>query len=97
MAHFLNSPKIISVRFDDIDAETLVLMLSEQGVYVSAGSACTSHSSLPSNTLKAIGLSDEQSRSTIRISFSAYNTIEEVENAAAIIVNCVIALHNITG
>lgn len=81
--------KICSIGIDDVDAETLVVMLGEQGVCVSAGAACSSHSSQPSHVLKAIGLSDKVARETIRVSFSQYNTVEEVCKAAQIIVNCV--------
>lgn len=81
--------KICSIGIDGIDAETLVIMLGDNGVCVSAGAACSSHSSEPSHVLKAIGLSDKEARETIRVSFSRYNTIEEVQQAAQIIVNCV--------
>lgn len=91
-----NSPKIISVRFDDVDAETLKIILDTNGVYVSSSSACSSHSVKPSHVLKAIGLSDEEARSTIRISFSSYNTVDEMEMAAKIIVQSVLELKNIS-
>ena len=81
--------KICSIRFDSIDAETLVIMLGDNGVCVSAGAACSSHSSEPSHVLKAIGLSDKEARETIRVSFSRYNTVKDVQQAAQIIVNCV--------
>lgn len=92
-----NSSKILSLRFENIDAETLVLMLGERGVCVSAGSACSSHSSVPSHALKAIGLTDEEARSTIRISFSECNTVQEVREAAKIVAECVSLLQNIGG
>ena len=91
-----NSPKIISVRFDDVDAETLKIILDTNGIYVSSSSACSSHSVKPSHVLKAIGLSDEEARSTIRISFSSYNTVDEMEMAAKIIVQSVLELKNIS-
>lgn len=90
-----NTPKILSLRFDNIDAETLVIMLGERGVCVSAGSACSSHSSEPSHVLKAIGLTDEQARSTVRVSFSEYNTVTEAHKAAEIFADCVSLLKNI--
>lgn len=87
-----NTSKILSLRFNNIDAETLVIMLGERGVCVSAGSACSSHSSEPSHALKAIGLTNEQARSTIRVSFSEYNTVTEVHKAAEIVADCVCML-----
>ena len=86
--------KTINLRFDGIDAQTLLLMLDAQGVYVSAGSACTAHEDTPSHVLKAIGLTDEEARSSIRISFSHMNTIAEVEQAAQIITYCVKVLRS---
>ena len=90
-----NTSKILSLRFNNIDAETLVIMLGERGVCVSAGSACSSHSSEPSHALKAIGLTDEQARSTIRVSFSEYNTVAEAHEAADIVADCVSLLSSI--
>lgn len=87
--------KILSLKFDNIDAQTLVLMLGERGVCVSAGSACSSHSTEPSHVLKAVGLTDEQARQTIRISFSEYNTVFEAHEAAKIIADCVCELKSI--
>lgn len=84
--------KTISLRFDEVDAQTLLLMLDSIGIAVSAGSACTAHEDTPSHVLLAIGLTPEQARSTIRVSFSEKNTMEEVETAAAAIADCVSAL-----
>lgn len=86
--------KTINLRFDGIDAQTLLLMLDAQGVCVSAGSACTAHEDTPSHVLKAIGLTDEEARSSIRISFSHMNTIAEAEQAAQIIADCVKVLRS---
>ncbi len=98
----LNAPsnslkRILSVRFDGVDAETLVLMLSNKGIMVSAGSACDSRSSEPSHALLAIGLTDNQARETIRISFGKYNTMQDVKYAAGKIKQCVEAARNLRG
>lgn len=84
-----DSRRIISLRFDGIDAETLILALENSGVFVSAGAACNGHSSEPSYVLKALHLTDDEARSTIRVSFSRMNTEEEVEKAGEIIADCV--------
>jgi len=81
--------KILSLTFPGVDAETLILMLDQRGICVSAGSACSSHEVHPSHVLKAIGLSDEDARSTIRLSFSRENTWEEIEEASVVIAECV--------
>lgn len=81
--------KIISLRIVGIDAQTLLLILDNNGVCVSTGSACKSHENIPSRVLTAMGLSDEGARETIRISFSDQNTEEEVKEAAMKLVDCV--------
>ena len=73
--------KVISVTFKGVDAETLVLSLYPNDVYVSAGAACESHESVPSHVLKAIGYSDEAARSTIRVSLSSDTTKEDILTA----------------
>lgn len=83
------SPKIVNFYIEGIDAETLLLMLSARGICVSAGSACCSHESQPSHVLKAMGLSDAQARSSIRVSFSQYNTLEEMDEVTTAIAECV--------
>lgn len=88
--------KVVNVRFDGIDGETLVLALSNVGVMVSAGAACNSHNSEPSHVLKAIGLTDEEARSSIRISISSDTTNEAVVFAMLKIVNTVRDLLSIT-
>ena len=80
--------KTLNLRFDGVDAETLLLMLSTKGVCVSAGSACTSHESQPSHVLTAMGLSPDEARSSVRISFSKMNIQEEVCDAATIFAAC---------
>ena len=89
--------KILSLRFDGVDAQTLVLMADTRGVCISAGSACRSHDNEPSPALLAMGLTDEQARSTVRISFSIYNTLDEAREGARIIARCALSLKNSGG
>lgn len=84
--------KILNIRIDSVDAETLLLMLDARDICISAGSACRSHEANPSHVLKAMGLTDDESRSSIRISFSRYNTEDEVFEAAEKIALCARAL-----
>ena len=81
--------KTISITFPNVDAQSLILALDNQDICVSAGSACDSHDNVPSHVLKAIGLSDDAARQTIRVSFSKMNTGEEVFDAGEIIGRCV--------
>lgn len=90
-----NIGKIINLRFDDVDGETLLFLLSASDVMVSSGAACSSNSVEPSHVLIAFGLSEKQARESIRISFSDLNTKEEVIKAATIITNSVKCLREI--
>lgn len=88
-------PNILSVRFEGIDNNTLLTTLTEHGVLCSKASACESFSKQRSYTLKAIGLTNEQIDSSLRFSFSAENTHEEVVKGAEIVAKCVKALENL--
>ena len=70
-------PNILSVRFDGVNARELLTMLDVNGVYASAGSACTADSDEPSRVLLASGLTEEQALSTIRLSFCPETTADE--------------------
>lgn len=81
--------KILNLRFSGIDGETLLVMLDSLGVCVSAGSACNSKEHVPSHVLLAMGLSEEDARDSIRISFSASNTEAEIDAAANAFATCI--------
>lgn len=76
-----SAPQIVSITIDDVRSEVMLHSLEEQGIYVSAGSACSSNKPAPSRTLQGIGLPAKKLESTIRISFSVYTTEEEVDYA----------------
>jgi len=75
------APHIVSVSIEGVRSEVLLHALEERGVYVSAGSACSSHHPQPSATLTAIGVPKILLDSTIRISMSEMTTEEEVNYA----------------
>lgn len=81
--------KTLNLRIENIDSETLLLMLDSKGVCISAGSACHSHKSEPSRVLTSMGLSADEARDSVRISFSYMNTPAEVTDAAEIFSMCV--------
>lgn len=81
--------KILNLRFENVDAETLLLMLDTKGICISAGSACRSHESEPSHVLTAMGLSADEARDSVRISFSANNNAEEVKQAVLEFADCI--------
>jgi cysteine desulfurase len=75
------APHVASISFKGVRSEVLLHALEEKGIYVSAGSACSSNKPAISGTLKAIGLTKEYYDSTLRFSFSIFNTEEEVDYA----------------
>ena len=77
----LGAPHVISVSAEDVRAEVLLHSLEDRGIYVSAGSACSTHKRTPSATLTAINLDKKLLESTVRFSFSTYTTEEEVDEA----------------
>ena len=74
-----SAPHIVSVSIRGIRSEVMLHALEDRGIYVSAGSACSSHKATTSATLKAIGVEKDLLDSTIRFSFSVFTTIEEID------------------
>jgi cysteine desulfurase len=84
--------KVLNLRIDGVSSETLMLMLDAEGVCVSASSACRAHESEPSHVLIALGLTPDEARSSVRFSFSKYNTQDEVTEVAKILASCISTL-----
>ena len=74
---------IINVTVPNIKSETVLHFLSADGIFISSGSACSSHSKTPSGTLIAFGLTPADADCSLRISFSEYNTKEDVDALCA--------------
>lgn len=85
----LNSriPNNLSITFPGVRAAHL--MSRSREIAFSTGSACSSKSDLPSPVLKAIGLTDEEVKSTVRLGFGRFNTEDEVNYSAAKFVNII--------
>ena len=79
------APHIVSASFRGVRSEVLLHALEEKGIYVSAGSACSSHKPQPSATLKAMGVEKVLLESTIRFSFSVFTTQEELEYTLSVL------------
>lgn len=73
------APHVLSVSFAGVRSEVLVHALEDKGIYVSSGSACSSHHPGISGTLKAIGVEASLLDSTLRFSFSTETKIEEID------------------
>jgi cysteine desulfurase len=91
---YLDPGKVLNLRIDGVFGETLVLMMDALGICISAGSACRSHEAAPSHVLIAHGLTATEARSSVRISFSKFNTADEVAQAAAVMAGCIETLRS---
>ena len=78
-------PGMINIVFNGVTGESLMHLLDLHGICVSTSSACTSGKDKPSHVLMAIGLSEQQAKSAIRISYGRYNNLDEVETSVATI------------
>ena len=90
------APHIMSVTFEGIRSEVLLHALEDREIYVSAGSACSSHKRKPSAVLTAMGLSKANIENTVRISFSEENTFEEVDYCVSVLRELVPVLRRFT-
>lgn len=79
------APHILSVSFMGIRSEVLLHTLEERNIFISAGSACSSHKRKPSSTLTAMGLKKDQIENTVRISFAEENTKEEIDYCLSVL------------
>ena len=72
-------PGNVNFSFEGVEGESLLLMLDALGICASSGSACTSGSLDPSHVLLGIGLVHEVAHGSLRLTFSDYNTMEDVD------------------
>ena len=79
MSNEESAPQIVSAAFVGVRSEVLLHTLEDYKIYISAGSACSTHKRSGSPTLTAIGLPKNQMESTIRFSFCEYTTKEELD------------------
>jgi cysteine desulfurase len=72
-------PNTVSLSFEYVEGESILLLLSNLGICASSGSACTSGSLEPSHVLRAMGVPFTAAHGSIRFSLSIYNTEEEID------------------
>jgi cysteine desulfurase len=72
-------PNTVSVSFEYVEGESILLMLSNLGICASSGSACTSGSLEPSHVLRAMGIPFTAAHGSVRFSLSIYNTEEDID------------------
>ncbi len=75
------APHIAHFAFPGFAGETLLHALEDRGVYVSTGSACSSHNKKPSSAVLALGRPESEALSSIRFSMSRYTTEDEIDEA----------------
>lgn len=73
------APHIVSASFRGVRSEVLLHALEDKGIYISSGSACSSNRPAVSRTLKAMNVEKDLLESTVRFSFSKFNTKEEID------------------
>jgi cysteine desulfurase len=90
-------PNTTNICFPGASAENLVIALDLKGIAVSTGSACSSGSLEPSHVLVAMGRSREEARSSVRISFGAYQSGEDVRQLSDTLLPIVARLQSVKG
>lgn len=72
-------PNNVHVTFPGVDNERLIMELDERGIMAAAGSACSASSDEPSHVLKAVGLTDQAARASLRFTFGRQTGAESIE------------------
>ncbi len=72
-------PNTLSIRFEYVEGESILLLLDREGIAASSGSACTSGSLEPSHVLRAMGIPYTSVHGSIRLSLSRFNTDEDID------------------
>lgn len=79
-------PNTLSIGFDAVEGESILLLLDREGICASSGSACTSGSLDPSHVLMAMEVPFKSAHGSIRFSLSHYNTKEEMDHIIKILI-----------
>ena len=82
-------PGITSITFPKTDSEGLLLLLDSEGIACSTGSACSAGVQRPSHVLLAMGLTEDETTSTLRFSVSHSNTVTEIAKLGSVIASVV--------
>ena len=78
-------PGNVHVGFRGVEAEALLVLLDQQGIYAAAGSSCSSGATEPSHVLAAMGVGPADSRASIRCSLGPTSTAADVDRALEVI------------
>lgn len=91
------APHIANFSFKGVEGESLVISLDQEGIGVSTGSACTSRALKPSHILTAMGLSELEAHSSLRVSLGKYTTGAEIERFLEVLPKVIKRLREISG
>ena len=80
-----SAPHILTVSFVGVRSEVVLHSLEKEGIFVSSGSACSSHKSEPSYVLTSIGLDRREIDGSIRFSLSEFTTAEEIDKTISVL------------
>ena len=89
-------PGTVNMCFEGIEGESLLLLLDDNGICASSGSACTSGSLDPSHVLLSIGLPHEVAHGSLRLSIGEYNSMEEIDHIIKVVPEVVAYLRSIS-
>ena len=89
-------PGTVNMCFEGIEGESLLLMLDDEGICASSGSACTSGSLDPSHVLLSIGLPHEVAHGSLRLSIGEYNSMDEIDHIIEVVPRVVAYLRNMS-
>jgi len=73
------APHVLNISFPGLKGETIIHCLEADGVYVSTGAACSSKDNQVSHVLLASGLSQQEAEGSVRISFSHFNSSNDID------------------
>jgi cysteine desulfurase len=88
-------PNTTNIGFSRLEAEAILLLLSEQGICASAGAACASGSLEPSHVLRAMGIDDRIAHGAVRFSLSRYTTPDEIETTLRVLPGLITRLRHV--
>ncbi|HEY2800049.1 MAG TPA: cysteine desulfurase NifS [Chthoniobacterales bacterium] len=78
-------PNTSNLAFNGVDAQAILIKLDQEGVCCSLGSSCTTGAVEPSHVLRAMHMTNERARSSLRFSFGRYNTETELDHVLEIL------------
>jgi cysteine desulfurase len=87
-------PNNIHISIEGVDNERLILLLEKRGILVAAGSACSASKNEPSHILRAIGVSEELAKSSIRITMGRDTSKEDIDYLLKTLVELVRVIKN---